>query len=87
MAIPTGIKFATTNSDYDYAFVPTTGVDFPAGPSRALWISHNAAASFTVITANGDSVVIPVQGGSMLFPLRVKQISANGSAVSIVALY
>ena len=86
MAVP-AIGNATSPVNYDYAFVPTTGVDFPSGVCRALWISHNAAATFTVITANGDSVVIPIQGGAMLFPLRVKQISANGSSVNIVALY
>lgn len=86
MAVP-AIGNATSPINYDYAFVPTTGVDFPGGVCRALWISHNAATTFTVITANGDSVVIPIQGGAMFFPLRVKQISANASAVNIVVLY
>ncbi len=86
MAVPS-LGNATSPVNYDYAFVPTTGVDFPAGICRALWISHNAATTFTVITANGDSVVIPIQGGAMLLPLRVKQISANAGSVSIVAMY
>ena len=87
MAIPTGIKFATTNSDYDYAFVPTTGVDFPAGPCRALWVAHNNVTDFTVITANGDSVVLTAGSGMALIPLRVKQISANAGTIKIIALY
>lgn len=86
MAIP-NLNNATSPVNYDYAFVPTTGVDFPGGVCRALWISHNAATTFTVILANGDSVVIPIQGGAVFLPLRVKQISANAGAVLIVALF
>ena len=89
MAIPTSFTWRTEGTQHDYAFVPTTGVDFPAGPCRALWIQHNNTGSITVITANGDSVVVGVANGMALLPLRVKQISVNGGAtpVSIVALY
>lgn len=85
MAIPT-IGYATAATNYDYGFVPTTGVTFPAGTCRALWVSHNASATITVIIDNGDSVVVGVNGSGLL-PLRVKQISANASSVNVVALY
>lgn len=86
MAVP-AIGNATSPVNYDYAFVPTTGVDFPGGVCRALWIQHTGNTTITVITSNGDSVVIPVASGMALLPLRVKQISVNGSSVNIVALY
>lgn len=86
MAVP-AIGSATSPFNYDYAFVPTTGVDFPAGVCRALWIAHNNVTDFTVITANGDSVVMTAGTGMALIPIRVKQISANAGTVKIIALY
>ena len=84
MAYPS-FTCASTATDHDYAVVPTTGTDL-ASVSRGLWIAHSGATSFTVLTANGDSVTIPVQAGMQFLPLRVKQVSANTNNVSIVAL-
>lgn len=86
MPVPSNLVYTQTPL-YEYAVVPTTGTDLPAGPCRALWIAHNNVTDFTVITANGDSVVLTAGTGMAVIPLRVKQISANAGSVKIIALY
>lgn len=85
MAYPS-FTCASTATDHDYAVVPTTGVDLPS-VSRGVWLAHNNAGTVTVITANGDSVVIPVASGMAFLPLRIKQVSAKSDVtIGVVAL-
>jgi hypothetical protein len=86
MAVPSNTLSPLPNS-HEYAFVPTTATDYPAGPARGLWVQHSATTTITVITPNGDSVVVGIGQGMAYLPLRTKQISVNASSVVIVALY
>lgn len=92
MPLPTGMRFSSTDMEYDYAIAVTTGdtstSNFPA--CRALFINHSAIATVKVTMQNGDDVVfagIPANVGYIL-PVRVIRVWTTGSTITTVtALY
>ena len=52
-----------------------------------IFISHNNTWTCTVVTENGDDVVLAGNAGNVVIPLRITRVKASTIALNIVALF